>query len=55
MNTWETEAGGSQIQGQPELHSKILSQNKQTFVLNVVLRVWGVLGQGLRWCFTLWH
>jgi hypothetical protein len=29
FSTWETEAGGSQVQGQSGVHSKTLSQNKQ--------------------------
>jgi hypothetical protein len=26
LSTWEVEAGGLQVQGQPELHSEIMSQ-----------------------------
>jgi hypothetical protein len=28
-HTWEAEAGGSEVQSQPGLHSEILFQNKQ--------------------------
>jgi hypothetical protein len=29
LSTWEVEAGRSRVQGQPELHSEILSQKKK--------------------------
>jgi hypothetical protein len=36
LSTWVAEAGGSQVQGQPRLHTENLSKNKQK-----PLNMWG--------------